>query len=466
MQAICLIDDLFRGGQTPVPTQALAFMTDRPRPTPNIWRLRFPQEMEVAYREWLRSNLQLARTGLFLALAIAFGLSPFLQGHLFRPDPLLVPALNVMNVILCLQLLLTAALTWSGTRQLLTQAMQSAAVVSALLAALWLRYCALNGAIEYPVGILGILMIAVAYFGGFNWFRTTPLTLGFTVAAVFNEFTLSRTGHPPYLPIYLLSLLAGIAIVGSYHQEILMRLIWQGRDKTQRTRSALSETEGRFVLVNKAFRDNFRVPNEGWAGRTDRDFFPAEEAQRHHDTDRQVLASGKTMRYEVTLRDLRNGEPRHWAVQKFLVRDGAQRPFVAGLAENITERKNLERALREGESRFEGFLDGNPALSWMKDEAGRYLYISAPYRRFLGVSDDGWRGRTDFNLFPEDFARRCREMELQVLNEGIPLETVGPAADADGTHHQWKLVRFLFKDSSERRYLGGVATDVTQLKKN
>lgn len=442
--------------------------------------------METAYRDWLRANMQFARIGLFLSLAVAFGLSPFFQGDLYKPDALLVPMLNVINITICLQHLLTAALTYSQSPrfQLLTQAAQSASVLSALSAVLWQRFCALNGQIEYPVGVLGIVMIAVAYFGGFSWFRIAPLSAAFTAAAIVNEVTHSSVGHPPQLPIYMLSLLTGIAIAGSYHQEILMRLIWLGRDKAQRTKTALTEVEGRFqafmqqspllvwmkdaegryVLINKAFADNFRIPSENWAGRTDREFFPAEEARNHHDTDQQVLTSGRTLRFETTKRDVRNGEPRQWAVQKFLVRDSAQRLFVAGVAENVTERKNLERALRESESRFEAFIDGNPALSWMKDETGRYLYVSAPYRRFLGVDNDGWRGRTDFDFFPADFAQRAREMEMRVLHEGNALETVGPATDADGTPRQWKLVRFVFKDSSGRRYLGGVATAVIQPK--
>lgn len=457
------------------------------RPALNIWRIHFAPETEVAYREWLRTNLRFSRTGLFLALGIAFGLAPLFQGELFNPDPLLVPMLSVISIVICLQQLLTAALTHSGTPrlQMLTQASQSVAVLSALSVALWQRLCSLDGAMEYPVGILGVIMIAVAYFGGFSWFRVAPLSLGFTAVAIIFEFTHSSVGHPPYIPIYMLCLLAGVATVGSYHQEILMRLIWQGWDKAQRTRSTLTETEdrfqtfmqhipllawmkdadGRFVMLNKAFADNFRVPKDGWAGRTDRDFFPAEDAQRHHDTDQQVLASSKPMRYEVTMRDVRNGEPRHWAVQKFPVQDSAGHQFVAGIAENITERKKLERALGESESRFEAFIDGNPALSWMKDEAGRYLYVSAPYRRFLGINKDDWRGRTDFNFFPSDFAQRSREMELQVLNEGKPLETIGPATGADGTQRQWKLVRFVFNDSSGRHYIGGVANDVTQMKK-
>ena len=459
-------------------------MSSPRRSTLNIWRIRFRPEKEAAYRDWLRTNMQFSRTGLFLALAVAFGLAPFYQGSLFKPDAVLVPMLNAMNFTICLQQLLTAALTYARAPRLLTQAAQSAAVLTVLCAALWQRLCAFDGEIEYPVGILGILMIAVAYFGGFSWFRIAPVTLTFAVVAIAIEVTRSTVGHEPYIPIYMLSLLAGIAIVGGYSQEILMRLIWQGWDKARRTQTALAETEdrfqafmqhipllvwmkdveGRYVLLNKAVRDSYGLQNTGWAGRTDRELLPADVAQRYRETDLQVLHSGEAMQYEINARDAR-GDVKHWAVQKFQVQDSAQQLFLAGIAEDITVRKRLERALRESESRFEAFLDNNPALSWMKDEAGHYLYVSAPYRRFLGVDDEGWRGRTDFDFFPQAFAQRCRDVELRVLLIGDPIETIGPATDAAGSDYQWKLVRFLFTDGGGRRYLGGVATDVSQLKK-
>ena len=439
--------------------------------------------MEVAYRNWLRTNMRLARTGLFLALGIAFGLASLYQGFLFSPDAHLVPLLNVMNVTICLQQLLTATLTYGRAPRLLTQAAQSAAVLSVMFAAMCQRLFSLNGDMEYPVGILGILTIAVAYFGGFSWFRIAPVTLAFTAAAITIEVLRSSVGHPPHLPIYMLSLLAGIAILGGYNQEVLMRLIWQGWDKAQRTKAALTVTEdrfqaflqnipllawmkdveGRYVLLNKAAIDSYGVPKTTWAGRTDQELLPAEVARRYGETDRQVLESGEAAQYEINARDAQ-GELKHWAVHKFLVRDNANRAFIAGVAENITERKHLERALRESESRFEAFLDNSPTLSWMKDEAGHYLYVSAMYRQFLGLDDDRWKGRTDFDFFPQAFAQRCRDLELQVLLEGKSLETIGPAADAAGHEHHWKLVRFLFTDSSGRRYLGGVATDVSQLK--
>lgn len=449
----------------------------------NIWRLRFSAEAEAAYRTWLRNNVRYARTGLFLTLAIIFGLSPFFQGVVFKPEPLLVPVLNVMDAILCLQLLLTAALTWSGTRQRLTQVMQSIAVLSTLSAVLWLRYSALEGRIEYPASVLGVLLIAVAYFGGFSWSRIAPLMLGFTATAIFNEITYSSSGHPPHLPIYTLSLLTGIAIVGIYHQELLMRLIWQGWDKARSTQAALAESEsrfqafmqnipllawmrdeeGRYVLTNKAYRDNFRIPNDGWVGQIDRDPFSAGNTQDSRDHSAHTPQSGPK-RVEVSLRDLRNGEPKHWAVHKFLVRDHEQRLFVAGLAENITQQKKLEQALQQSESRFEAYLDCSPALSWMKDEAGRYLYVSASYREFLGVGSGHWRGRTDFDFFPTEFARRCREQEMQILTDGTPMETVGAATDVRGTVQQWKLVRYLFADSGGHRFIGGIATNINAFK--
>ena len=224
----------------------------------------------------------------------------------------------------------------------------------------------------------------------------------------------------------------------------------------------MKDPRGRYIFRNKAFRDRYGEPGEDWSGRSDDDFFAPEDAALFASTDLSVIATGQPAEFETSSRD-RAGNVSEWLIQKFPLRDASGQFFVGGVGVNINEHKRLERALQESESRFQAFLDHSPTLSWMKDEDGRYLYVSAIYKRFLGVTDDSWRGKTDFELFGDTpFAQRCRELEEKVLVTGESLETDGPASDADGGEHHWLLVRFLFRDIAGGRFVGGVATDVTR----
>lgn len=122
------------------------------------------------------------------------------------------------------------------------------------------------------------------------------------------------------------------------------------------------------------------------------------------------------------------------------------------------------RRLREAQGLLQGFLDNAPALSWIKDADGRYRFASQSFRDFLGAPGIDLIGRTDADLFPQDFARRCREAEQEVLASGRSSEMVGPSPPAadGGSDREWMLVRFPIDDAEGQRLIGGVASEVTE----
>jgi diguanylate cyclase (GGDEF)-like protein len=99
----------------------------------------------------------------------------------------------------------------------------------------------------------------------------------------------------------------------------------------------------------------------------------------------------------------------------------------------------------------------------MKDADGRYIYANRAFREFLGAGEgDDWRGRSDSDYFPAEFAERTRALDLAALRDGQPTVVEGAARDAAGTVREWSLVRFPFTDGSGRRFIGGVASDITE----
>ncbi len=64
------------------------------------------------------------------------------------------------------------------------------------------------------------------------------------------------------------------------------------------------------------------------------------------------------------------------------------------------ELKRQAAELQESEERFRAFMDNSPGVAWIKDERGRYVYVSKTYERRFGVSLQDWRGKTAFELWP------------------------------------------------------------------
>jgi diguanylate cyclase (GGDEF)-like protein len=201
--------------------------------------LRFSAEDEALFRQTLRRNLVYARTGIFLALALGFGLAPFYQGFLFHPDPAVEPTLVLIELLVLPVTLAAAVLTAAPAPRAVIQAVQSAAVLIALLATVALRYFALTGQMDYPAQMVGIVMIGVSFFGAFAWRR---MVFGSVVAgawAIALEFAYGTRDTAPWLQSYTLLFMMIIAAASAYTQEALMRFTWWESIQLRRVRAAL-----------------------------------------------------------------------------------------------------------------------------------------------------------------------------------------------------------------------------------
>src|SRR5258705_4598106 len=95
-----------------------------------------------------------------------------------------------------------------------------------------------------------------------------------------------------------------------------------------------------------------------------------------------IAKDGRRVRLEISTRlILSNGKP----------------IGVQGIGRDLTERKRSEEALRESRAFFNSFMDNSPAIAFMKDADGRYVYVNKPFERLFGPSLESLRGRTSFD---------------------------------------------------------------------
>ena len=132
-----------------------------------------------------------------------------------------------------------------------------------------------------------------------------------------------------------------------------------------------------------------------------------------------------------------------------------------GVITDITQRKNAEQDLKEKEERFHSFMNNSPAIAFMKDPKGRLIYYNRPFERLFQRGDEPLIGKTDFDLFPLEVARKLRENDDATLRAHRTIETVEKIPTPDGILHDWLIFKFLFQDRTGRTLLGGVAVDIT-----
>jgi len=132
-----------------------------------------------------------------------------------------------------------------------------------------------------------------------------------------------------------------------------------------------------------------------------------------------------------------------------------------GILTDITKRKEAEQLLREKEDRFQAFMDNSPAVAFIKDQDGRYLYYNRPLQKLFLTGKKDLIGKTDEELFPLDVVQTLRENDGLVMNLGRTIETVETVPSPDGELRDWLVFRFPLRESSGRKLVGGVAVDIT-----
>jgi PAS domain S-box-containing protein len=188
----------------------------------------------------------------------------------------------------------------------------------------------------------------------------------------------------------------------------------------------VKDADGRFVLANKALADLYDTTPEGLVGRMPgRDLPAPAELPEYRRVDQEVLRTGRPVAVDET--NTRPGGRTRWfhTIKAPLALPGGT-THVLGISADVTQRRQVEEALRERKELFRTVLNHVPCGVFRKDRDSVYLGCNDQIARDLGLaSSEELVGRTerDVALDPEE-AARSRECDLRVVETGEPLLNV------------------------------------------
>jgi PAS domain S-box-containing protein len=180
----------------------------------------------------------------------------------------------------------------------------------------------------------------------------------------------------------------------------------------------------------------------------------------------ELLRRGTIRRFHMEKRLLRGDGSYMWAGLTVVPMWQAGEPptYHLAMVEDVTERRAAEDKLRMRESQLSGILDHTTAVVYLKDRDGRYLLTNRRYQDLFQRSGESVVGKKDAEVFPETVAQKFRESDVRVWREQCPLDFEEAAPHADGLH-TYRSVKFPVRDESGRMIaLGGISTDITDLK--
>jgi PAS domain S-box-containing protein len=130
----------------------------------------------------------------------------------------------------------------------------------------------------------------------------------------------------------------------------------------------------------------------------------------------RLLLKGKAPEfYEIKIRT-KKGDIR-WIQQKnLIIRDEKGKPVaIEGIVTDITYRKSTEEALISSEAQKKAILNNLPHLAWLKDCDGKYMSVNESFAASVNKSIEEIIGKTDYDIYPADFAQRYREEDIRII---------------------------------------------------
>jgi PAS domain S-box-containing protein len=122
------------------------------------------------------------------------------------------------------------------------------------------------------------------------------------------------------------------------------------------------------------------------------------------------------------------------------------------------------RTLGEAQAQSAAFMDNSPAVAFLKDAEGRFVYVNRRFEQVFRMKSEDVLGKTDLEWLPADTAAKLRANDAAVLATGKPTQFEESVSAPDGARN-WIVSKFPFSDGSGATFVGGVAVDITERKR-
>jgi PAS domain S-box-containing protein len=161
----------------------------------------------------------------------------------------------------------------------------------------------------------------------------------------------------------------------------------------------------------------------------------------------------------------RNGE-KVWVAwtNKAVLDEKGQTKEILSIGFDITERRQTEEALRHEQALFNSFTSTIPDHIYFKDRQSRFVRINEAMARLFSLrSPQEAVGKTDFDFFSEEHARRAYEDEQRIMSTNEPIIGLEEKETWPDGHVSWvSTTKIPFRDADGSIVgLVGVSRDVT-----
>ncbi len=179
----------------------------------------------------------------------------------------------------------------------------------------------------------------------------------------------------------------------------------------------LKDMSGRFLMVNRSFREMVVTNYEDIIGRTDAELFPAELAEKFVEIDQQVVERGELVESEE---EAPHSDGLHTYISaKFPLRDSQGDIYsICGISTDITERKQDEEELRQLRNYLNNVIDSMPSALIGLDADGRVTRWNREAEQLNGLTFAETRGALLRDVLPQ-FSSQMEQVQAAIRDRQV-----------------------------------------------
>ena len=226
----------------------------------------------------------------------------------------------------------------------------------------------------------------------------------------------------------------------------------------------ITDKAGQIEYVNPKFTEVTGYSSSEAIGKNPRLLKSGEMPPEHYQRLWQTISGGGEWRGEFRNRK-KNGEF-YWesaSISAMADSNGKITHFLA-VKEDITERKRAEEALATEQRLLNNFITATPDQVYLKDRECRFVRINEAFARRIGLlHPSAAPGKTDFDIFGEQHARRAYEDEQRIMATGEPMIDQEEREDWKDGRITWVTSTKMPLRDSAGKIIGimGVSRDIT-----
>jgi len=230
--------------------------------------------------------------------------------------------------------------------------------------------------------------------------------------------------------------------------------------------------EGRLLQVSKHYLKQKGAPpidsvNE-LIGKTDFELYPENFAKTTREDELRIMETGKPLIGKEEKIKISKNEEIYLLTTKAPLHDHRGDIIgILGTSIDITEHKKFEKKLFYEKALLESLLNNIPDHIYYKDKKSRFIAVSESLAQWLGATGAGdMIGKTDFDYFTDEHAKRAYQDEQYVMKTGKLIEGKAEKETHPDGRINWVSTTKIPRYDEVGNVIGilGISRDITEKK--